>query len=412
MFEITSRPLMRTVEPLGCAAAHPSPESNAMRHLSDATADCSRWLRDCALPLWATRGFDERHSAFEEQLDFSGSPVMGVARRLMVQARQVSVYAAAALSGAFPEGAALSLRAARSMIDTFFECDGAPGWAFSSDRSGHLVEAKRDLYTHAFAIFALAWAMRLDRDRRFEAALAGTLGFLERCLADGVSGGYWDCLPRPDGLRRQNAHMHLFEAYLALYETTRRDDVLELCQNLHELALRRFYNPSSGAIREYFDKHWIVYPVPGAGRVEPGHLFEWAWLLRRFEVATGLNQDHLISGLINAGLRTGLEVARGRVVDEIGEDGEVRSASSRFWPHGEAVKALTEETRNGSQDYSAMIAPILTRLRTVYCLDRLEGGWVDHVDADDNPISKMMPASTLYHAYFSISSAETICRRR
>lgn len=243
---------MRTVEHLTDAVAHSSSKSTAMQHLSDAIAGGSRWLRHCALPFWATRGFDERHNAFEEQLDFSGSPVMGVARRLMVQARQVSVYAAAALSGAFPEGAALSLRAARSMIDTFFERDGAPGWAFSSDRSGRLVDTKRDLYAHAFTIFALAWAMRLDQDWRFEAALAGTLGFLERCLADGVSGGYWDCLPRPDALRRQNAHMHLFEAYLALYETTRHDNVLELCQKLHELALRRFHNPSSGAIREYF----------------------------------------------------------------------------------------------------------------------------------------------------------------
>jgi mannose/cellobiose epimerase-like protein (N-acyl-D-glucosamine 2-epimerase family) len=123
-------------------------------------------------------------------------------------------------------------------------------------------------------------------------------------------------------------------------------------------------------------------------------------------MATGLNQDHPISCLIDAGLRTGLEVARGRIVDEIGEDGEVRSASSRFWPHGEAVKALTDETRNGSKDYSAMIASILTHLRAVYCLDRLDGGWIDHVDASDNPISKTMPASTLYHAYFGIASVE------
>jgi mannose/cellobiose epimerase-like protein (N-acyl-D-glucosamine 2-epimerase family) len=393
---------MRTVRPLGKIAAHASPESSASRCLSDAVADGSRWLCQRALPLWGSRGFDIQRNAFEEQLDFSGTPVAGGARRLMVQGRQVSVYAASALAGVFPEGAALALRATHSMIKNYFERDGAAGWAFSSDRSGHL----------AFAIFALAWAMRLDQDRSFEAALAGTLGFLDRCLADDVNGGYWDCLPRPDALRRQNPHMHLFEAYLALYETTRRDDVLERCQKLHELALTRFFDPSSGTICEYYDDRWIVYPEPGAGSVEPGHLFEWAWLLRRFESASGLNQDHPICSLIGAALRTGFDMTRGRVVDEIWEDGHVRSESSRSWPHAEALKALSEETKLGNHDYSELIASILTRFRAVHCLDTLNGGWVDHVDASDNPISKAMPASTLHHAYFGIAAAKAICSER
>lgn len=403
---------MRIVRPVGGMAAHASPESRAARCLSDAIADGSRWLRQRALPLWASRGFDKQGNAFEEQLDFSGAPVTGCARRLVVQARQVSVYAASALAGVFPEGATFALRAAHSMIENYFERDGAAGWAFSSDRFGHLVNPKRDLYAHAFAIFALAWAMRLEQDRSFEAALAGTLGFLDRCLADDVRGGYWDGLPRPDALRRQNPHMHLFEAYLALYETTRRDDVLERCRKLHELALSRFFDPSSGMIREYYDDRWIVYPAPGAGSVEPGHLFEWAWLLRRFESASGLNQDRPICSLIGAALRTGINATRGRVVDEIGEDGHVRSESSRSWPHAEALKALSEETKLGNYDYSGLIGSIFTRFRAVYCLDRLDGGWVDHVDASDNPISKTMPASTFYHAYFGIVAAEAICNER
>jgi mannose/cellobiose epimerase-like protein (N-acyl-D-glucosamine 2-epimerase family) len=244
-----------------------------VQRLSDAIAYSSRWLREFALPLWASSGFDERRDAFEEQLEFSGAPVAGVARRLMVQARQVSVFAAAALSGVYSDGAIMSLRAVRSMIDTYFESDGAPGWTFSADQLGRLVDVKRDLYAHAFAIFAIAWAMRLERDRRFENVLARTLGFLDHSFTDRASGGYWDCLPRPDSLRRQNPHMHLFEALLTLYETTRRDDVLERCHNLHQLALSRFFDAGTGAMREYFNNKWIVHPAVGAGSVEPGHSF-------------------------------------------------------------------------------------------------------------------------------------------
>ncbi len=375
-------------------------------HFSEARDDTSRWLRERALPLWASRGFDRRRSAFEEQLDFSGEPVISAPRRMMVQARQISVYAAAALSGAFPAGAEIALHAARSMIDGYFEADGAPGWTFSCDRSGRVVDAKRDLYAHAFAIFGLAWAMRLERDRRSEAALAATFDVLDRHFADVENGGYWDCLPRPDALRRQNPHMHLFEACLALHETTRRDEPLERCLKLRDHIVSHCVDPSTGAIREHFDDRWNVHPSPGEGSVEPGHLFEWAWLLRRFEAASGLNQDEPVSAMVATAMRTGLDAARGRIVDEVGEDGRVRAASSRSWPHTEALKALVTESKRTGTDHSGTLAAILTRLRGVYCVDRLEGGWIDHVDAEDVPISKVMPASTLYHLYFGIASLE------
>ena len=377
-----------------------------MPKLSKTATRSALWLRESALPLWGSRGFDAERGLFEEQLDFSGAPVTSVPQRVMVQARQTSVYAAAALSGVYPQGAALALRAARAMIDVYLAADGAGGWVFSVDRAGRIVDAKRDLYAHAFVLFALAWIMRLERDPVFEAAATATLEMIDKAFADPVSGGYWDCLPRADDLRRQNPHMHLFEAFVALYETTRRDDVLERCRGLRELALTRFFDPATGALREYFDNRWAVHPRPGAGSVEPGHLFEWAWLLRRYEAISGQDQSKPVAALIGLAMRHGLDAARGRIVDEIGEDGRVRAASSRSWPHAEALKALTEESVRGNPNYSLAIAPILARLSDVYCRNELEGGWVDHVDAEDRPIGKTMPASTLYHIYFGLAAVE------
>ena len=131
----------------------------------------------------------------------------------------------------------------------------------------------------------LAWALRLGPDPRLEAAIAATLAVVDGPFADPVHGGCWDALPRPDALRRQNPHMHLFEALLALHETTGRADLLDRARALHALAVTRFLDPATGALREYYDDAWRVHPAPGAGRVEPGHLFEWAWLLRRYEAA-------------------------------------------------------------------------------------------------------------------------------
>jgi mannose-6-phosphate isomerase len=367
-------------------------------------ARSERWLVESALPLWASAGFDAGRAMFQERLDFDRAPIASAPRRLMVQARQISVYAAASLSGRFPGGADLALRGARTMIATFLEKDGEPGWAFSVDRDGRLIDRKRDLYAHAFVLFALAWVSRLENSGSFAVAIDKTLAFVDRAFADPVNGGCWDCLPRSDALRRQNPHMHLFEAYVVLYETTGRADVLRRCRALRDLALARFYDPATGVLREIFDNDWKVHPAPGQGSVEPGHLFEWAWLLRQYERVSGHKQDEAVSALISMARRCGLSAADGRIINEIDEIGVVRDSASRCWPHTEALKALAEEALRGDPTCLSDMGRIAGRLLDRYCPDRLAGGWIDFLDEQDRPASQSMPASSFYHIYFGLDA--------
>ena len=380
------------------------------RSLPPVSRRAETWLRETALPLWATRGFDVRAGLFEEQLSFAREPISAVPRRVMVQSRQIAVFASARLSGRFPGGGALAVDTMRRVIERYHEADGRPGWVFSIDREGRVAEGKRDLYAHAFVLFALATVMRVERDAVFEAAVEATLRFLDEAFADSRHGGFWDCLPRPDALRRQNPHMHLFEALIALHETTGRADILERGRGLRDLAVARFLDTETGALREYFSEDWRVHPGPGAGSVEPGHLFEWAWLLRRWQIASGEDQSAPVGALLRLARRAGLDPAAGRIVDEIGEDGALRRASSRSWPHAEALKALTTEAALSGAAPDPAVATILSRLLDVYCRPELGGGWIDHVDEGDRPISTVMPASTLYHLYFGLTSVGDLVR--
>ena len=47
-----------------------------------------------------------------------------------------------------------------------------------------------------------------------------------------------------------------------------------------ELALTRLIDPSTGALPEFFTSGLAA--AAGLGIIEPGHQFEWAWLLLRF----------------------------------------------------------------------------------------------------------------------------------
>ena len=67
----------------------------------DPLQTATRRLRDfviqSALPLWASSGFDEENGSFQERLDFCGKPTQSQPRRLMVQCRQIVVYARASI---------------------------------------------------------------------------------------------------------------------------------------------------------------------------------------------------------------------------------------------------------------------------------------------------------------------------
>src|SRR3546814_19321730 len=81
--------------------------------------------------------------------------------------------------------------------------------------------------------------------------------------------------------------MHLFEALLALHEATGDAGWLEKALRIRDLLRDRFTSPRDGGLGEYFTPDWR--PDPGdAGRVrEPGHHFEWVWLLHRHGSLSG-----------------------------------------------------------------------------------------------------------------------------
>ena len=81
--------------------------------LAERLARFKRWMVRDALPLWGGIGFDAGTAMFEERLGFDAVPDRAAPRRLMVQARQVSVFATATRLGWFA-GRELALAAGSS----------------------------------------------------------------------------------------------------------------------------------------------------------------------------------------------------------------------------------------------------------------------------------------------------------
>jgi mannose/cellobiose epimerase-like protein (N-acyl-D-glucosamine 2-epimerase family) len=343
-----------------------------------------------ALPLWADRGFDREHGRFEERLTLQGAPIPDVPHRLTVQARQIHSYAVAQRKGWY-RGEALIERAYRSMVRDYRRSDG---WIFTIHRDGKPCESRRDLYAHAFVLLAIGSYIGLNGQRAPLALADEMLASLDRDFR-APAGGYRDSLPSVDALRRQNPHMHLFEALLNLWMNTRDQRYLDRAGEMFDLFAQRFFQPE-GVLLEYFDE--TLAPAPDR-IVEPGHHCEWVWLLRWYERETGTPVKRYVDPLLAHAERYGQD-AGGLIVDELWAEGTVRTASRRLWPMTEAIKAYRVQ---GRADKARSLAGLLHKH---FLSGVVPGGWMDRLDPLGKPATDYMPASSLYHLMGAVAELD------
>ena len=107
---------------------------------------------DHALPLWASKGWDDRNGGFIERLNLDGSPDAAAHKRVRVQARQIYCYAKAAQFGWYPGAKELALKALDLLITRASSPDGQPGYVHLLDAGGSVIDAKRDAYDHCIVL--------------------------------------------------------------------------------------------------------------------------------------------------------------------------------------------------------------------------------------------------------------------
>ena len=364
------------------------------------------WIKTDALPFWGSSGVDWARGGFHERLDLDGRPIEQVPKRVMVQSRQLYVYCHAGLLGWYPDARRLADRCVDYMLASFYRPDGKPGFVFSLAPDSRVADATRDLYANAFALLGLAWYHRLTGEREVLEVADAVLTFLDDDLRSG-HGGYLDAMPLRDAIRRQNPHMHLFEALLALEQATGDPKYLARAVALFELFSTRFFRPESGTLCEYLSDE--LSPLADArGRVtEPGHHYEWIWLLRNFARMSGREVESSCTALYAHADRFGWD-AQGYIVDEVDCAGPVLKSHRRSWPHTEGLKANVVEGERGRVECDQKAVRCLSRLIETFIGRPIRGGWIDHVDAAGAPIVNIMPASTLYHLFGAAAEAARV----
>lgn len=365
-----------------------------MTALEHAAARARCWLFESGLPLWLEgEGFDANTGLFAERLDAEGKS-QPLNRRLRVQARQAYVCAEAAALGWNGNWRAPLEAAVLTLTKGGRRPDGS--YVHLLSPQGDVVDDRADLYDHAFGQFALAKAaIALDRPD-LQTVIEDGWQWLDDHWSD-PAGGYHEGEIVSADMRRQNPHMHLFEAALALHEAFPDSSGMERSRGFARLFAQRFFDEGSGALPEYFDADWS--PLPGdLGRVtEPGHQFEWAWLLRRYADVSGEDGVRGIADrLIAHGRDHGVDPFRGVAINEVWIDGSIKSAAARLWPQTERLKGAVSGLRldpiGESQEASAALEGLF-----LYLDKPKPGLWRDMQESDGRFDGEGSPASSLYH---------------
>ncbi len=366
------------------------------------------YLRDGMLPLWASRGWDDVRGGWHERLRADHAPVELDYRRLTVCARQLFVYSKAAEFGLMDGARRIADRTFRYLVDHFLDSQG--GWIFKVTAAGAPLDRTRDLYGHAFVLLGLAdyWAISrdeqaLDLARHADAVISGR--FL-------LPAGWYAATASPDWSERtrpllQNPHMHLLEAYLAAHALTADAACRETATRLVALFRTRLIDRESGTISEFRDESGQPDAVRGH-IVEPGHHFEWFWLLHRAADVLGLPECRGDAArLFEWAAAHGIDRRHGGVFDQVGTHGRVIADTKRLWPLTEYIKARAVRlVETGSASERAALVAALELLFSAYLLP--DGGWRERLRRDLSCYDDELPATSCYHILVALLEARAV----
>ena len=341
------------------------------------------------LPIWRGPGFN---SALQLPYEAVGAedlaPLPIVRYRAMACARQLFVFS--------QTGDAAHAEQLFHALRRYFHDDAHGGWFYSVDAKGEPLDTTKDLYTHAFVIFACACYAAATGDRDALRIIDETASLVQARFA--ASGALLHAALDADFSRvrtgpLQNPLMHLTEAYLAAYETTGDPAFEAALAQLADAVAGQFVHAPTGCIAEL--------PIGSDdNRLEPGHQFEWFYLVKRtgpVVAPSGLEAN--LARAFDFAQRHGVDRATGGVCAALDESGGVKDATQRIWAQTEYLRALATRGRDEDLETLALQIP---RFQARFLHAR---GWYECVTPEGNVARADMPSTTPYHlatAYASL----------
>ncbi|MEN0040201.1 MAG: AGE family epimerase/isomerase [Pseudomonadota bacterium] len=362
-------------------------------------ARMARWLPSTALSLWTSLGFDHDSGLWREAIDQDGRPLDGPVRN-RVQGRQSALLGAAVRDGWQGPWQPILPRAFEAAAKAYGTSGDIQATLLAAD--GTIADPDEKLYDQTFRLLALA---QLPHETAVEIQAAdrarAVLGAIRARFGAGPDAPL-------DTLRETGAEpfatnpvMHLFEACLEWVETAPDDDDWRHhCTVLSSLATERLFDDADPYIREYYGEGWVRREDEAGHIVDPGHQFEWAWLLARWAKLCGEDRPLAVARKLHETGLAGIDAATGSVPLWVNTGTGAQATQRRFWSQLERVKASLLMLEGASPaDVTHYLTDTVAGLSIMeaYLDTPVPGLWFDRMRSDGTFEEGPAPASTFYH---------------
>lgn len=254
------------------------------------------------------------------------------------------------------------------------------------------------VYDQAFYLLALATALKAGALDRSAAVSRGAAVCAALETRSAQNGAFHEAGDFPF---QSNAHMHLLEAALAWEEVSDDPEWAALADRVANLARTIFIDPATGRLGELLDQTW---KLEGGERVEPGHQFEWAWLLARHARLRADEEQMEVARRLYVSGRDGISQRHDVAIDALNGDGSVRVSQARLWPQTEWLKAALIMAGEAAEPArTAYMNDASAALRALWLYLTPDGLWRDKKLPNGSFVDEEAPASSLYHVVSAFS---------
>lgn len=358
--------------------------------------DSQNYLFNNLLPKWLKHGIHPELGYSYESLshDWHVNPLGRI--RLLTQCRQLYTFSHAYIETHDPQWQAPLQPLFEFILKHYWVNDA---WIFSLNDDLSIKDSHSDCYTLAFVLLALSYYFEATNDDRALEWIEHTHQFLKTNMAD-PQGGFIEAFPPADThIKKQNPHMHLLEGYIAAYNVTKKSHYQHEVEALLELMMQHFFDAGSNSLIELFHDDWSIHTTLGQ-HIEPGHHFEWVWLLHQ---ANRLfpNKSYLLhaQALWDKACYQGFD-PKGGIYNQVhATSAKVLDAEKRIWPATEYLKALCIHQTDPEQ-VSQGLHTMLSFLFDTYF--KQDGAWNEYLDADNIPKPHPLPGTSSYHIFLGL----------
>jgi mannobiose 2-epimerase len=373
---------------------------------------------------WIANVVDERNGGFVGEIDARNVPRPEANRGGILYGRILWFFSEAAHFTRREKYRQLAEYAYDYLATHFWDHEYA-GVYWEIDYQGRPVSDRKHVYAQAFAIYGLCAYYQLTGDAAALSKALKLYEILESVAHDPDNEGYVEAFSRvwtkaddfrlspdePNSPRSMNPHLHILEAYTALYRAAPGKDIEFSLRRIVNYFMKYFVNTDNFHLRIFFDRGWRDVST----KYSYGHDIEFSWLLREAvetlgDTALASALQPVVIGMADNCLSKGVG-KHGELLDGFDIKAGKPLESGSWWVQAEAlVGFLNAYSMTERAEYFTAFERVWAFIKN-YQLDKKKGEWHWQSTLDQNADYSAYKAGFWKCPYHNGRSMMEVCRR-